>query len=262
MDLGIKDRVAIVTGGSRGVGHACALGLLEEGATVALVSRDPGRLEKARAALEKQTGGRVIGVPTELGSDSSVREMVGQVVSKLGGVDILINAAATVNPADFLEINEERWLQLFEEKLNGYARCLRHVLPVMIERGRGRIVNISGLASRQPHVTTIPVGLNNAAVLNLSKALATQYARKGILINCVIPHIIDTDRQDETMQKWAAITGQTEQEVRAERVAKIPVGRMGRPEEVAAVVVFLASERASFVSGATWHVDGGVSVSA
>jgi NAD(P)-dependent dehydrogenase (short-subunit alcohol dehydrogenase family) len=261
MDLGIKDRIAIVTGGSRGVGHACAAGLLGEGVKVALVSRDPERLEKARVALAERTGGTVIAVPTELRSDSSVSAMVGRVVSELGGVDILINAAATVNPADFLKISEVQWLEIFEEKLNGYARCLRHVIPVMVERGWGRIVNLSGLASRQPHVTTIPVGLNNAAVLNLSKALALQYAAKGILINCVIPHIIDTDRQDETMRKWAAITGQSVQEVRAERVAKIPVGRMGKPEEVAAVVAFLASERASFVSGATWHVDGGVSVS-
>src|SRR3546814_19728815 len=113
----------------------------------------------------------------------------------------------------------------------------------MLENGWGRVVNVSGLAARQPHVTTIPVNLNNAAVLSLSKTLATQYARKGILINAVIPHIIDTDRQDETMKKWAALPGQTEAEVRAERVATIPVGRLGRPEEVAAVGAFLASER-------------------
>jgi len=261
MDLGIKDRVAIVTGGSRGVGHACAETLSKEGANVVLVSRDPDRLEEARAALEKKTGGSVKAVPTELGSDSSVREMVERVLAETGRVDILINAAATVTPADFLQLDEKAWVDIFEQKLNGYARCLRYVIPAMVERGWGRIVNISGLAARQPHVTTIPVGVNNAAVLNLTKALATQYAKAGVLINCVIPHIIDTDRQDETMQKWAAITGQTEAEVRAERVAKIPVGRMGRPEEVGAVVAFLASERSSFVAGATWHVDGGVAVS-
>lgn len=261
MDLGIKDKVAIVTGGSRGVGHACAESLSAEGAKVVLVSRDPGRLEKARAALAAKTGGTVFAVPTELGNDASVREMVRKVVSEFGGVDILVNAAATVNPADFLKVSEEQWLKVFDDKLNGYARCLRNVIPVMVDRGWGRIINISGLASRQPHVTTIPVGLNNVAVLNLSKALATQYAGKGILINCVIPHLLDTDRQNETMKKWAAITGQSEQEVRAERVAKIPVGRMGRLDEVASVVAFLASERASYVSGATWHVDGGVAVS-
>lgn len=261
MDLGLKGKIAIVTGASRGVGHACAKELMAEGAKVALVSRDPERLQKAQATLVEQTGGTAIAVPTELESDASVRDMVNRVVAEYGGVDILINCAATVLPADFLKLSEEQWVKIFEQKLNGYARCLRHVLPIMVERKWGRVVLISGLAGRQPHVQTIPVNLNNAAVLNLGKALATQYAKHGVLINCVIPHIINTDRQDETMRKWAALTGQTEEQVRAERVAKIPIGRMGRPEEVAAVVAFLASERSSFVAGATWHVDGGVAVS-
>jgi len=147
---------------------------------------------------------------------------------------------------------------VFEQKLNGYARCLRHVIPVMRAQRSGAIVNISGLAARQPHATTIPVAVNNAATLSLTKGLANDLARDGIRVNAVIPHIIDTDRQDETMREWAAITGQTEAELRAERVAKIPLGRMGRPEEVGDVVAFLASDRAGFVTGAAWHVDGGV----
>jgi NAD(P)-dependent dehydrogenase (short-subunit alcohol dehydrogenase family) len=104
------------------------------------------------------------------------------------------------------------------------------------------------------------VGVNNAATLNLTKSLANELAKDGIRVNAVIPHIIDTDRQDETMREWAGITGQTEAEVRAERVAKIPLGRMGEAHEVGDVVAFLASGRASFVTGAAWHVDGGVSV--
>lgn len=261
MDLGLTGKVAIVTGGSRGVGHACARSLLGEGAKVALVSRDPDRLEAARKKLAEESGGEVMAVPTELRSDESVKSMVESVKAAFGTVDILINAAATVTPADFLQLSEADFLDVFEQKLHGYARCLRHCLPLMLEQQWGRVVNISGLAGRQPHVTTIPVNLNNATVLSLSKALATQYAKQGVLINVVVPHIIDTDRQDETMEKWAKLTGQTEAEVRAERVAKIPVGRMGKPEEVGAVVAFLASERSSFVAGAVWHVDGGVAVS-
>jgi 3-oxoacyl-[acyl-carrier protein] reductase len=167
---------------------------------------------------------------------------------------------ALPTPTAFLDLTEERWLDLFEQKLNGYARCLRHVIPVMRAQKSGAIVNISGLAARQPHATTIPVGLNNAAVLNLTKSLANELAKDNIRVNAVIPHIIDTDRQDETMREWAGITGQTEAEVRAERVAKIPLGRMGRVEEVGGIVAFLASDRTSFVTGAAWHVDGGVSV--
>jgi 3-oxoacyl-[acyl-carrier protein] reductase len=134
------------------------------------------------------------------------------------------------------------------------------VVPVLRAQKSGAIVNISGLAARQPHATTIPVGVNNAATLNLTKGLANDLAKDGIRVNAVIPHIIDTDRQDETMREWAGITGQSEAEVRAERVAKIPLGRMGRAEEVGDVVAFLASDRASFVTGAAWHVDGGVAV--
>jgi 3-oxoacyl-[acyl-carrier protein] reductase len=258
MDLGLEGRVAIVTGGSRGIGWACAASLLEEGAKVALVSRDAARLEAARDALAE--AGTVIAVPTELRDDAAVRAMVDRTLAELGRIDILINAAATVTPTAFLDLTEERWLDLFEQKLNGYARCLRHVIPVMRAQRSGAIVNLSGLAARQPHATTIPVGLNNAAALNLTKSLANELAKDNIRVNAVIPHIIDTDRQDETMREWAAITGQTEAEVRAERVAKIPLGRMGRVEEVGGIVAFLASDRTSFVTGAAWHVDGGVSV--
>ncbi len=261
MDLGLKEKVAIVTGGSRGVGNAIAKSLLSEGTRVALVSRDADRLSAARDALAKETGGTVFAVPTELRSDDAVREMVESVLAEFGQIDILINCAATVTPTAFLDLDEAGWLDQFEQKLNGYARCLRYVIPHMKKRKSGRIVNISGLAARQPAATTIPVGLNNASVLNLTKALAGDLAKDGILINAIIPHIIDTDRQDETMREWAAITGQTEAEVRAERVAKIPVGRMGRAEEVGDVVTFLVSNRTSFVTGAAWHVDGGVSIS-
>ena len=142
MDLGLKGKVAIVTGASRGVGHACAIGLLEEGASVAMASRDPERLERARATLAEKTGGHIIAVPTELGSDQSVREMVDAVVKEFGRIDILVNAAATVTPADFLQLSEEQWLDIFEQKLNGYARCLRHVIPIMTKAKWGRIVDI------------------------------------------------------------------------------------------------------------------------
>jgi 3-oxoacyl-[acyl-carrier protein] reductase len=265
MDLGLAGRVAIVTGGSRGIGRACAASLLGEGAAVALVSRDPERLEAARAALVEASGAsstarRAIAVPADLGSDDAVRAMVERVRAELGHIDILVNAAATVIPTAFSKLTEERWREVFEQKLNGYARCLRHVIPVMRAQRAGSIVNISGLAARQPQATTIPVSVNNAATLSLTKGLANDLAKDGIRVNAVIPHIIDTDRQDETMREWAGITGQTEAELRAERIAKIPLGRMGRAEEVGDVVAFLASDRASFVTGAAWHVDGGVAV--
>lgn len=259
MDLGLAGRVVIVTGGSRGVGRACAASLLREGARVVIAARDPERLEATRAVLAKEAAGEVRAVPADLTADAAARALVEETLQVFGRLDVLVNSAATVIPDDFLRLTEERWVDVFEQKLNGYARCLRHAIPPMRARRWGRIINIAGLAGRQAGAATIPVGLNNAAVLNLTKALSEALAPDNILVNAVVPHIIDTDRQDETMRALAALTGRPEAEVRKERQAKIPLGRMGRPEEVADVVTFLASERASFVTGAAWHVDGGVS---
>jgi 3-oxoacyl-[acyl-carrier protein] reductase len=259
MDLGIADRVAIVTGSSRGIGRACAESLLEEGVTVVISGRDQNRLDQTVSELAKK--GKVLGVRADLTKDAEVKALVDKTLEKFGRVDIVVNSAATVVPSDFFATPDQQWTQIFEEKLHGYARVLRHTIPLMRQRKWGRIVNISGVAGRQPHATTITVGLNNAAVLNLTKALAAPLAKDNITLNAVIPHIIDTDRQSETMTKWAKITGQSEEAVREERVSKIPLGRMGKPREVGDAVAFLASERASFITGAALHIDGGVTMS-
>lgn len=258
MDLGLRGKAAIVTGGSRGVGRAIAASLLKEGARVMIAARDPQRLEAARAELARATGGEVRAQAANLENDADARALVEATLKAFGQLDILVNAAGTVNPAEFLSLTEERWPAVFEQKLNGYVRCLRHAIPAMRGRGWGRIINVSGLAAREAGSRTIPVGLNNAAVLNLTKSLAFALAADNILVNAVIPHIIDTDRQDETMKELAALTGRPEADIRRQRVAEIPLGRMGRPEEVGDVVAFLASERTSFVTGAAWHVDGGI----
>ena len=257
MDLGITGKVALVTGASRGVGRAIAAVLLREGARVMITARNANRLEETRAALENETRGEVGARAADLARDAEVRAMVDATVKRFGGIDILVNNAAAVLPADFFAMSDDAWLDVFEEKTNGYVRCLRHVVPVMRGRGWGRIVNISGLAGRQPKATTITVGVNNAAVLNLTKSLSLLLAPDNILVNAVLPYIIHTDTQDETMARVARITGKSEAEVRKERTAHITVGRMGRPEEVADVVAFLASARSSYVTGAGWHVDGG-----
>ncbi len=257
MDLGLKGKVALVTGGSRSIGRAIAVSLLKEGARVMVSSLDPMRLEATRAALEKDPGGEVKAKAANLERDDEVRELVETVLHAFGQLDILVNCAGTVIPGDFLALDEERWSQVFEQKLNGYVRCARHAIPAMKARRQGRIINISGLAAREGGVNTLPIGVNNAAVLNLTNTLAMALAPDNILVNAVVPHIINTDRQDETMREFAALTGRPEADIRKERVAKLPLGRMGRPEEVADVVTFLASERTSFVTGAAWHVDGG-----
>ncbi len=260
MDLGLSDRVAIVTGGSRGIGKACAKEMLGEGACVVLVSKDAAANAAAVRELEKPHPGRVLGVPTDLTDDAAIAAMTARAADKFGRLDILVNAAATVIPQDFFKMGDDELSALLEQKFNPAARAIRHAVPHMRERQWGRIINISGLAGRQPHYPVVPAALNNSAMLNLTKALAAELAKDNILVNAVVPYIIDTERQDDTMREWAATTGQTEAEVRQQRVSKLPVGRMGRPEEVAAVVAFMASERSSYVVGTAWYVDGGGSM--
>jgi len=253
--------VAIVTGGSRGIGKACAKELLTEGARVVIVSKNADINAAAVQELSQTYPGRAAGVPTDLTDDAAIAAMTAETLKRFGRIDILVNAAATVVPQDYLKMSDADLGDLLEQKFMPAARCIRHVVPDMRKRRWGRIINISGLAARQPHYTVVPAALNNSSMLNLTKALAAEFAKDNILVNAVLPYIINTERQDETMQEWAKMTGQSETEVRQQRVSRLPVGRMGTPEEVGAVVAFMASERSSYVVGAAWHVDGGGSMS-
>jgi 3-oxoacyl-[acyl-carrier protein] reductase len=260
LDLGLKDKVVIVTGGSRGIGKACAKEFIAEGAFVVVVSKDPDINAAAVRDLGEFHAGRVLGIPSDLADDAAVAAMTTQVVEHYGRIDILVNSAATVIPQDFFKMGDGQLTNLLEQKFNAAARCIRHAVPNMRKRKWGRIINISGLAGRQPHFAVVPAALNNSAMLNLTKALAAELAKDNILVNAVVPHIIDTERQDETMREWAQMTSQAEAEVRRQRLSRLPVGRMGRPDEVAAVVAFMASERSSYVVGTAWYVDGGASM--
>jgi 3-oxoacyl-[acyl-carrier protein] reductase len=257
MDLGLPGRVAIVTGASRGIGKACAAELAAEGAHVVLLSKDGARNAAACAELAALSKGRVVGAPADLNDEAAVSAVFARTMAAFGRLDILVNCGAVVGRGDFFSLDEARWARMFEDKLDGTARCLRLAAPLMRQRKWGRIVNVLGGAARQPQPAAVSVGLNNAAILNLIKAVAGDLAKDNILINAVIPSVIHSERLDETIRAEAARTGKSEAEMRAARVARIPLGRMGEGREVGAVVAFLASERASFVTGSAWAVDGG-----
>jgi 3-oxoacyl-[acyl-carrier protein] reductase len=257
MDLGLAGRVAMVTGASRGIGKACASELAAEGAHVVLLSKDRARNEAACAELTPLANGRVVGAPADLNDEAAVCAVFDRTMTEFGRLDILVNCGAVIGRGDFFSLDEAKWSHLFEDKLDGTARCLRHAVPPMRARKWGRIINVLGGAARQPQPAAVSVGLNNAAILNLIKAVAGDLAKDNILINAVIPSVVQSERLDETIRAEAARGGKSEAEARAARVARIPLGRMGEGREVGAVVAFLASERASFVTGSAWPVDGG-----
>lgn len=257
MDLGLSGRVAIVTGGNRGIGYAVSDALLAEGALVVVASLDPGRNAQAVERLKPSAGNRVIGVPTDLNDPAAVEHLFKTTQDAFGRLDILINNAAMIAQGGFFAMDEDAWQRAFDNKLSGTVRCIRHAVPAMQAGKWGRIVNVAGGAAWAPQLGAVTVGINNAAVLNLTVALANQLAKDNILVNAVVPTAVRTERHDQNIKDTMTKTGQSEDDVLKPRVAKVPLGRMGTAKEVADVVVFLASERSSFVTGSAWPVDGG-----
>src|SRR6266567_2355031 len=194
MDLGLKDRVAIVTGGNRGIGYAITAELLKEGAHVVVASLDPARNADAVKKLQAKSNGRVIGVPTDLNDATAVDNLFKKALAEFGRLDILINNATNISQGSFFAMTEEHWDRAFDNKLRGTVRCIRHAVPPMRERKWGRIVNITGGAGRQPQPNAVATGMNNAAILNLTKAMANELAKDGILLNAVVPSSTLTER--------------------------------------------------------------------
>jgi 3-oxoacyl-[acyl-carrier protein] reductase len=258
MDLGLTGKVAIVTGSSDGIGYAVARSLAREGARLVLCARRENLLAEAREAIVKETGTEVLALRCDVQRLDDVRKLVEETQQRFEAIHILVNNAGSVPSAKFADMDDAQWYQMLEGKLLGYLRMTREVLPHMRKGGWGRIVNVAGTAGWEPSNTAIAVGLNNAAVINWTKSLSREYASDGILVTTVAPGSIETPRQVRNRQREANLTGKSFDELRGARVRDIPLQRLGRPEEVANVVAFLASECSSYMTGACVTVDGGV----
>jgi 3-oxoacyl-[acyl-carrier protein] reductase len=257
MDFGLEGKVAIVTGGSSGIGKAVALGLAAEGVEVAICGRDPEKLKTAAGEIESSTGKRPLAIPADVRNPENIKSFVAQVLERYSGVDILVNNAGASTPGSIDVIPDETWQNSIDTKVFGFIRFIREVMPSMQQHKWGRIINIVGLSGKNPNYAGIPSGIVNAANLNLTKALSNQGAKYGILVNSVCPGITDTPMVNRSLEGRAKANGTTPGEEKEAAARNIPLGRLARPEELANMVVFLASEKASYVTGASINVDGG-----
>jgi NAD(P)-dependent dehydrogenase (short-subunit alcohol dehydrogenase family) len=258
MELGLAGKTALVTGGSKGIGRAAAQGLAAEGARVLIAARDAAVLARAAQDIEAATGRRVETAAVDLSSLEGVRGLVADALGRLGRVDILVNNAGAIKGGDFLTTPDEEWMRGWSLKLLGYIRMAREVLPHMQRQGRGRIINVVGAAARNPATTYMMGGAANAALINFTKALADLGARDGVLVTGVSPGPVKTERWDTLLRQQAEAAGQDVFTFEKARAAELPLGRIALPEEVADLIVFLASDRATFLTGITITVDGGI----
>ena len=258
MDSGLREKVAIVTGSSDGIGFTVAHLLAVEGARVVVCARREAKLQEARDRIVKETGAEVLAVQCDVRRLDDVQRLVGDTLQRFGAIHILINNAGSVPSIKFTDVSDAQWYEYLERKLMGFLRVSREVVPHVQKAGWGRIINVAGTAGWEPSNTGMAVGLNNAAVMNWTKSMSLQYASDGILVNTVAPGSIDTPRQVANRQRESDVTGRSVEELRKARVKDIPLGRLGRPDEVANLIVFLASECSSYVTGTCVTIDGGV----
>lgn len=257
MDLGLRGKTALVTGASRGIGRAIALALASEGARVAICARSAGPLDEAATDIRKRAGAEVAAIAADLSRLDEVTRVVEAAVARLGALDILVNNAGAIRGGDFLKTPDEQWTTDWDLKLLGYIRMCRAVFPLMQSQGGGRICNVVGAAARNPTPAYLAGGAANAALVNFTKGLADLGAPSNILVTAVSPGATRTERWESLMAQRAAASGRSVEELRAEARRTYPLGRIATPEDVADLVCFLVSARASFLTGICITVDGG-----
>lgn len=258
MDLGLEGKVALVTGGSEGIGKAAAARLAVEGCRVAICARRPDVLDAAAEEIERAAGRGVLAVPADVSVPQQIEALFDTVLSAYGRLDILVNNAGTSAAGFFGDTTDEAWQSDLDLKLFAAIRCSRLAVPHMKTQGGGRIINVTNLGGKAPGPSSVPTSVSRAAGIALTKALSKDYAADNILVNTVCIGLIKSGQNERQWERArVSRTGLTLEDWYAERGRAIPLGRVGESEEAGDVIAFLASERAGYVTGVAINIDGG-----
>lgn len=264
MDLGLAGKACAVTGASRGIGREVALGLCAEGANVLLVARDEHRLRDVQEEADGaggRTGGRAATLPLDVTDEGAGERIVAVASEYFGSLDVLVNNAGSASLREIEEAPDEDWRAQYEICVMAPLQAMRAAAPAMAERGWGRIVNVCSTSGKRPSAAMPDYSVAKAAELSLSRLFADRYAKSGVLVNAICPGPTESDMwmaPGGLLDQTHARTGtESKAEALAASGAKRPIGRLAAAEEIAGAIVFLCSERASYVAGAAWSVDGG-----
>jgi 3-oxoacyl-[acyl-carrier protein] reductase len=257
MELGLKGKVALVAASSKGLGRACAEALAQEGAKVTICARDEEALNKTKSEIAAATGAEILAVPADMSRAADIEYVIQRTVDRLGGLQILITNAGGPPAGYFPDFNDEQWQAAVNLTLMSSVRLIRAAIPHLRQAGWGRIVNITSMTVKEPVENQILSNSIRAAVHGMAKTLAGQLAQEGITINNVMPGFIQTDRFNQLATISAEKLNKTIEEIVADIGRPVPAGRLGQPQEVAALVAFLASEQAGYITGVSIPVDGG-----
>lgn len=259
MNLGLKGKRAVVMAASRGLGYACAMGLAREGCDLVICSRDEARIHAAKEAIRRETSARVTALAADVSNAAEAQRLVDTAVAEYGGLEIVVHNAGGPPAGDFASVTEAQWQKAFEQNMLSLTRIVHASVPEMKKAGYGRILTIASSSIKQPIPNLVLSNALRAGVWGLVKTLSRELAPAGILVNVIAPGRIQTERIDELDGMNAERSGTPIEDVRKASVASIPLGRLGRPEELANLAVFLASEAGSYISGQGIFVDGAAS---
>lgn len=259
MNTGLHGKVAIVTGASRGIGKAIAYALANEGARLMLCARGEEELKQVENEIKEKFHTETYTVKANISKSNDIKRVVAKTIAKYKRIDILVNNAGGSTIGGISQINDELIEDYFQVKLLGYIRAAREVIPYMQQQGGGKIINIIGVAGKEPSPLMMIPGITNSALLNFTKSLALEIAKDNITVNAVNPGFTETSSTEATLSSLAAIQGKTIAEIRQAMATENPFGRFARPDDIASAVIFLASETSAFISGISINVDGGMS---